>query len=152
VLSQALFFLPVLGALHDRYADVAELTADAAALDASAGESAPLASAMLAFAATPSGGVVGISTERVDSLLGRPARWTLPRALLVAALVTLAAVVALVWRASASASVHASLDLPVVSSQPCVLVLALVPVVACLAAALAHRPGRATTRRALATA
>jgi Zn-dependent protease with chaperone function len=152
VLAQSLFFLPILGALHDRYADVAELTADAAALEASAGESAPLASAMLTFAATPSGGVVGISSERVDSLLGRPVRWALPWALLVAALVTLAAVITLAWRASASASVHASLNLPLVSSKPCVLVLALVPVVACLAAALAHCPWRSTGHRAVATA
>ena len=49
VLCQALFFLPVLRPLHDRYADVAELDADAAALEASVGATAPLASAMLAF-------------------------------------------------------------------------------------------------------
>ena len=40
--------------------------ADAAALAASDGASGPLASAMLALAATPAGGVVGISPERVD--------------------------------------------------------------------------------------
>jgi Peptidase family M48 len=37
VLSQALFFLPVLRPLHERYGDVAELTADAAALEATGG-------------------------------------------------------------------------------------------------------------------
>ena len=100
VLCQALFFLPVLRPLHERYADVAELRADAAALEATDGATAPLASAMLALGATPSGGVVGISPERVDSLLGRPPAWRLPRMLLIAALVTIAALVALVWRAS----------------------------------------------------
>ena len=66
VLCTALFFLPILRPLHDRYADEAEITADAAALAASDGASGPLASAMLALAATPAGGVVGISPERVD--------------------------------------------------------------------------------------
>jgi hypothetical protein len=144
VLCQALFFLPVLRPLHDRYADVAELNADAAALEASGGATAPLASAMLAFGTTNAGGVVGISPERVDSLLGRPTAWRLPRMLLIAALVTIAAVVALAWRVSAGASVQATLNLPIASSQPCVLVLALVPVLVCLAAAVTRRPVLAT--------
>lgn len=147
VLCQALFFLPVLRPLHDRYADLAELRADAAALEASDGATGPLASAMLAFGTT-TGDVVGISPERVDSLLGRPTAWRLPRMLLIAALVTIAALVALIWRASAGASVQATLNLPIASSQPCVLVLALVPVLACLAAAVARRPMLATARRA----
>jgi hypothetical protein len=147
VLYQALFFLPVLRPLHDRYADVAELRADAAALEASGGATAPLAGAMLAFGTTGTGDVVGISPERVDSLLGRPQAWRLPRMLLILALVTLAILVALVWRASDSASVQATLNLPIASSQPCVLVLALVPVVSCLVAAVARRPGPATARR-----
>jgi len=138
VLCQALFFLPVLRPLHDRYGDVAELTADAAALEANDGATAPLASAMLVFAATDSGGVVGISPDRVDSLLGRSPSWRLPWMLLVAGLLTIAAVLALAWRASGSASVDATFNLPIVSSQPCLLVLALVPVVACLAGVLAR--------------
>ena len=147
VLCQALFFLPVLRPLHDRYADVAELNADAAALDASGGATAPLASALLAFGTTSAGDVVGISPERVDSLLGRPKAWRLPRMLLITALVTIAAFVALAWRASAGASVQATLNLPIASSQPCVLVLALVPVLACLVAAVTHGPVLATVRR-----
>jgi beta-lactamase regulating signal transducer with metallopeptidase domain len=146
VLCQALFFLPVLRSLHDRYTDVSELTADAAALEATDGATAPLASAMLAFGATRSGDVVGISPERVDALLGRPHAWQLPRTLLIAALVAIAVLVALVWRASGSASVQASLNLPIASSQPCVLVLALVPVLVCLAGAVG-RPALATGRR-----
>jgi hypothetical protein len=139
VLCQALFFLPVLRPLHDRYGEVAELTADAAAVAATGGAAAPLASAMLAFGASESGDVVGISPGRVDSLLGRPAAWRLPWLLLMTALVTFAAVLGLVWRASGSASVQATLNLPIASSQPCVLVLALVPVLACLAGAVARR-------------
>ena len=148
VLCQALFFLPVLRPLHDRYADVAEITADAAALEASGGAPGPLASAMLSVGATPAGGVVGISPERVDVLLGEARRaWRLPRLLLVAALLTLVVLVALVWRASHSASVQATLNLPIASSQPCVLVLALVPVLACLAAAVARRDALGGGRR-----
>jgi BlaR1 peptidase M56 len=141
VLCQALFFLPVLRPLHERYGEVAELRADAAALAAVGGQPAPLAAAMLAFGSLPSGDVVGIAPGRVDSLLGRPPTWQLPRTALVAALMTLAAVVALVWRAGGTASADASLNLPIASSQPCLLVLALVPVLACLAAAVARRPG-----------
>jgi hypothetical protein len=137
VLCQALFFLPVLRPLHGRYADVAEVKADAAAVAAAGG--APLASALLTFGASPAGDVVGISPERVDSLLGRPPAWGLPVPGLVAAFATVAGVVALVWRASAGASVSATLNLPIASSQPCVLVLALVPVVACLAGAISSR-------------
>ena len=126
VLCQALFFLPVLRPLHDRYGEVAELEADAAAVaEVAAG---PLASAMLAFGASEGGGVVGISPERVDSLLGTPRAWRLPWTLLATALVTLAVLLALIWRASDSATVQATLNLPIASSQPCVLVLALMPV------------------------
>ena len=58
---------------------------------------------------------------------------------LVAGLLTLATLIAVVWRAGGAASAHASLNLPIDSSQPCLLVLALVPVVACLAGAVARR-------------
>jgi hypothetical protein len=71
----------------------------------------------------------------VDSLLGRPPAWRLPWLLLIAALTTVAALVALVWRASGSASAETSLNLPIASSQPCLLVLALVPILICLAGA-----------------
>jgi bla regulator protein blaR1 len=148
VLCQALFFLPVLRPLHDRCGDEAELTADAAALEATGGAIAPLASAMLTFGATYSGDVVGISPDRVDSLLGERRAWRLPWTLLIAALVTIAVVVALVWRAGGSASADASLNFPIASSQPCLLVLALVPVLACLAGALARRTGLAASGRA----
>ena len=69
------------------------------------GASAPLASAMLAFGGdagrrASSGSPPSAST----SLLGHaPPSWRLPRLLLVAALATLARLVALVWRASGDA-------------------------------------------------
>jgi bla regulator protein blaR1 len=127
ILSQALFFLPVLPALRDRYSDLAEERADGAAVRA-AGDSAPLASALLAFDAAAPRGASGISPRRVDSLLGRPTGWQLPSSLVALALATLSVLTVVVWRASAAASAHATFNLPVLSSQPCMLVLALVPI------------------------
>jgi hypothetical protein len=127
VLCQALFFLPALRSLESRYADAAELTADAAALRASEGAPGPVASAMLLFGSTDGGDVVGIHPDRVDALLGLSPATRLPRMLLLASLLTIAALIAIAWRASASASIQTSLNLPIASSQPCVLVLALVP-------------------------
>ncbi len=140
VLCQALFFLPVLRPLHARYGEVAELSADAAAVAAAGGARAPLASAMLSIGTADGGEVVGISPDRVDSLLGEPPTWRLPWMALVGALATLATALVLVWRASGSASVQATLNLPLLSSQPCVLVLALVPVIACLVGAVVCGP------------
>jgi len=139
VLSQALFFMPVLRLLNDRYGELAEITADAAALRATGGDKAPLASALIALGGQESDAVVGISPERVDSLLGQPHPWELPALLVLAALAAICAVIVLVWRTSGAASAHATLNLPVISSQPCVLVLGLIPAVACAAAVAARR-------------
>jgi Zn-dependent protease with chaperone function len=106
VLCQALFFLPVLRSLHATYADAAELAADAAAVEAVGGV-APVASAMLAVDGATR--THGVSPARVDALLGRPAPPAPPRPLLLAALLTLALVLVLDWRAGAGASVHAGL-------------------------------------------
>jgi Zn-dependent protease with chaperone function len=130
VLGQALFFLPALRPLGVRYGDVAELRADRAAV--AAGGVAPLASAMLSFAD-------GVAPERVDALLGRPPEWRLPWLPLGLGLAALAIPAGLAWRAASGASVRATLNLPLVSSQPCVLVLALVPVLACLAGLIGRR-------------
>jgi hypothetical protein len=134
LLSQALFFLPALRPLRDRYEELAEQNADEAAVRASAGEPGPLAAALLAFDAATPAGAAGISNERVDSLLGQAPRWRLPSPLVAASLATLCGLVVLAWRASAAASAHASFNLPVLSSQPCMLVLALLPAAVVLAA------------------
>lgn len=127
ILSQALFFLPALPSLGDRYSDLAEERADDAAVRA-AGETGPLASALLAFDAAAPPGTTGISPGRVDSLLGRPSGWRLPSSLVALSLATLSVLTVLVWRASAAASAHATFNLPLLSSQPCMLILALVPI------------------------
>lgn len=134
ILSQALFFVPVLRALRDRYADLAELHADRAAVRASAGRQGPLASALLVFDASAPPGVSGISSARVDSLVGQPARWRLPRRHMAASLAALAALSLLIWQASVAASVRATFGLPLLSSQPCVVMTILLPLLGCVVA------------------
>jgi hypothetical protein len=120
--------------LGERCGELSELRADAAALRASGGDAAPLAAALLAFDAGAPSGAAGISPERVDWMLGQPSRWRLPRWLLIASLVTLSGLIIVVWRAGAAASTNATLNLPGLSSQPCLMVLALVAVLAGTAA------------------
>lgn len=86
VLADALFFLPGLAHLRERYATVAELAADDAAVKAPGGRAA-LASALLIFGETPHGSVVGVSDERVDHLVdGVPLRWRLRGSVLLTTL------------------------------------------------------------------
>src|SRR5439155_1600125 len=77
-LCDALFFLPVLRRLTERYCALAELSADEAAVSSLDGDAAPLASAMLTFGEAADPAVVGIAPERVDHLLGRSPGWGLP--------------------------------------------------------------------------
>jgi Zn-dependent protease with chaperone function len=132
ILGDALFFLPVLPSLSERYAELAELSADHAAVRANAGEGAPLASALLAFDESGPPGTAGISSERVDSLLGKPIHWRLPSWLLAVSLGLLSGVSALVWLVSGAASVHATFNLPILSSQPCVVLMTIVALVGCV--------------------
>lgn len=134
ILSQAAFFVPVLPSLSDRYGDLAELNADRAAVRASAGRQGPLASALLVFDASSPPGVSGISSARVDSLLGESTSWRLPRWLLTASLASLSVLGLLIWQASAVASVRATFNVPFLSSQPCVVMVLLLPLLGCVAA------------------
>jgi Zn-dependent protease with chaperone function len=102
-LADALFFVPLLGRVSDRYAALGELAADEAAVGRLQGRGA-LASALLKFSgpgAEPAP-VVAVAPERVDHLLGDAAagRWGLPPSLAaVSALVMvgLVAVLASAW-------------------------------------------------------
>ena len=132
VLGEALFFVPVLRPLCDRYADVAELSADRAAVRASAGGEAPLASALLAFDENAPPGTSGISPERVDSLLGQPTRWRLPARLLAGSVTALSALTVVIWLISESARAHATFNLPIVSSRPCLVIMSIVPAAGCV--------------------
>ncbi len=124
--GDALFFLPGMRALAERYAALAEVAADGAAVEASDGDRRSLAAALLAFdsAATPA--VVGIAPERVDSLLGDRPAWELPLALIGAAVVTLSAVGAVAVRV-ADASAHNALNLPLFLASACMFAMAVMP-------------------------
>src|SRR6201995_3918882 len=134
ILSQALFFVPALRLLHDRSGHLAEVNPDRAAVRASAGRQTPLASALLVFDASAPPGASGISPARVDSLLGQPVRWRLPASLMAASLAAVSALGLLTWQAGGVASLHATFSLPFVSSQPCVMMITLLPLLGCLVA------------------
>jgi Zn-dependent protease with chaperone function len=148
IFSQALFFVPVLKPLCKRYAEIAELSADRAAVSASSGHKAYLASALLAFDHNGPPDVAGVSPERVDSLLGEPPNWRLPGALLAGSLAILFAVAVLLFVLSGGASAHASFGLPLLSSKPCLVMTGLLPIVGLIriAGTRARRGHRRTER------
>jgi len=86
ILSDALFFIPALRRLERRYAELAELAADEAAVRAAG--SAALASALLKLGARDYPEItIGLAPERVDHLCGAPTRWRLePRVLVLSVL------------------------------------------------------------------
>lgn len=125
VVADALFFLPAARGLAERYAALAELAADAAAVRAQGAQ--PLASAMLAFErADPA--VVGIAAERVDHLLGERPAWQLPLALIAWSLTALTLLGAVVWRLDA-AQHHATLNVPLAAAQACMVLMAVLPLI-----------------------
>jgi hypothetical protein len=96
---------------------------------------------MLCFADAPaSGETAGIDPARVDYLLGEEPSWPFPAlvCLAVASIVTVLVAVAVLAGRVASGS--ATLALPLVSAQPCIVVLAAIPgVLGILAAAYRRR-------------
>ena len=127
-LGDALFFLPLLRRLRQRYAELAEVAADDAAL-AATGDRSILASALLTFGERSNPQlVVGIAPERVDHLLGHRARWELPITLVVGALVTLGGLVA-IGAAVASASAGAPMSVPFVLAQVCAVAMTVLPAI-----------------------
>lgn len=128
ILAQALFFIPALRALFTRYADLAELNADGAAVSLSGGP-APLASALLAFEASGA----GIPPERVDALLGQRVSWRPPRWLVAGSVCSVLSLGVLIWATSEGASAWATFNLPFLTSQPCLAMLTLLPLLAIVA-------------------
>jgi Zn-dependent protease with chaperone function len=125
VLGDALFFIPALRPLYRRYADLAEVGADAAAV-AEVGRGS-LARALLTFEGDGHPTVAGFAAERVDSLLGEPVRLGLPVRRLGASLAGLAGLGAAIWLLSGGALARASLNLPILSPRPCIAVTMAVP-------------------------
>lgn len=144
VLARALFFVPGLAALTERQRALAELTADESAIATAHGDRSALARAMLGFAdaAAPGASSVGIDPARVDYLLGEPPSWRFPLVLSLAGLLVITLMIAVAALAGQLASGSATLALPVLSAQPCVVMLAAIPGALALLAASAVRRAR----------
>ena len=139
-LGDGLFFLPAVGRLAERYAALAELAADEAAVETARGRQA-LASALLAFDSHPDPSVVGIAPERVDRLLGERPRCELPLLLLAGATAMLLALGAVTLRL-VEVTDHAGIALPAVLAQACMLAMAVVPLLVPATGLLAARRRR----------
>lgn len=134
VLSRALGPVPGLAGLLRHAEALAEITADAAAIAADPAGRSALAGAILVFD--------GADPARIDHLLGDddPARWRFPTLLAILAAGTLALLVAVALLAARVAAGEATLAPPLLSAQPCVVVLAaLTAAVGLLAAARRSR-------------
>lgn len=121
-LADALFFLPALRRLGNRYRQLSELAADEAAVRA-VGGSQPLASALLRVSAhddTPS--VVSLASERVDHLLGERPRWRLGGSPILLSALALSAVV-LAGLVAALAGVPGTVNLALLISQSCMVLM-----------------------------
>lgn len=146
VLRDALFFLPIMRHVADRYGALAEMAADEAAVRR-CGDRAALASAMLTFDERAPAGAVGIAPERVDHLLGQAPQWQLSLSLLAAGVGTLAAV-AVLGAATAAAVPAGGITLAVLVVQVCMFVMAVVPVLGGAALILTIKRTLAHGRRA----
>jgi Zn-dependent protease with chaperone function len=130
VLARALFFLPELGDLVEREQALAELSADESAVNDLPANRSALARAMLSFSDTPAhGGSTGIDPARVDYLLGDPPSWRFPTLLCLVATSVLVLLLTIAVLAGRVASGSATLALPFLSHEPCILVLAAIPAV-----------------------
>jgi Zn-dependent protease with chaperone function len=130
VASEALFFLPAMRRARQRYADLAEIAADEAAVKTTGGP-APLAAAMLRFDHHATPGAVGVAPERVEHLLGTQPRWELPASLFAGVALSLLGATALIYAAAESAP-GAGLSLSMLSMQVCAIAMVAVPVLAVL--------------------
>jgi Zn-dependent protease with chaperone function len=150
VLADALFFVPTLRRVVARQQSLAEIGADEAAVTSAGGDRVALASAMLNFSEASGPDGAGLAPERIDYLVGDTGRWRLPLALLLITGFCLAALAALATLAAETASGSTTLALPLVSSAPCVVMLALIPAAVACAGVLYARSRARSARVAVA--
>jgi len=145
VLARSLSFLPGLGELHRQQLALSELSADESAIAAAPENRAALARAMLLFAehSRPED-PTGIDPARVDHLLGDPPGWRFPLLLFLVGLCVLGLLAAVGVLAGRIAAGSATLAPPVLSRQPCVVMLAMLPTLAILIALALGRRGAIT--------
>jgi hypothetical protein len=122
------------------------VSADESALAAAAGNRSGLARAMLNFSHAEAGGSSGIDPVRVNYLLGEPPGWAFPGLMWIAAVALLALVVTLSILVAHEAAGSATLAAPFLSAQPCIVMLALIPVGLGLIATGIGRISRARNR------
>lgn len=146
VLARSFFFLPGIRELRRGQQVLAEVSADESAVAAAAGDRSALARAMLGFDdASHDGESTGIDPVRVDYLLGEPLSWRFPAVAFGGAVALLAVIVATAILVGRAAAGSATLDPPFLSTQPCVVILALIP---CGIGLLSARVGRIARGRA----
>jgi Zn-dependent protease with chaperone function len=128
VIARALFFVPGLAELVRRQQALAELSADESAINARPENRSALARAMLIFTErSRPGDPAGVDPERVDYLLGEPRSWSFPLLLCLLTGSMLSLLVAAGVLAGQVANGSATLALPLLSSRPCIAVLAAIP-------------------------
>ena len=128
VIARALFFVPGLGELVRRQQALAELSADESAVAGAPENRSALARAMLSLSdRSVADEVVGIDPARVDYLLGEAPSWRFPVVLCLGALSLIALMAAAGLLAGQMATGATSLAPPLLSRQPCVVVLAAIP-------------------------
>jgi Zn-dependent protease with chaperone function len=128
VIARSLFFVPAARELHRGQQVLAEMSADESAVTSAAGDRSALASAMLSFSDAPdAGGSAGVDSARIDYLLGEPHGWRFPALMCAAAVGLLGLVVTIAILGGREAVGSATLDPPFLSTQPCVVMLALIP-------------------------
>jgi Zn-dependent protease with chaperone function len=152
--ARALFFVPGLRELLRRQQSLAELSADESAIAAAPENRAALAQAMLSFVDESADDPrAGVDPARVDHLLGEPSSWRFPLLLCMAAAALIALLVAVAALAGQLAVGSTTLAPPLLSSRPCVVVLAAIPAVVGLVAlrlrrrAVWERPRAGASRR-----
>jgi hypothetical protein len=66
---------------------------------------------------------------------------------MTASLGALSGLSGLIWRTSEAASAHATFNLPILSSQPCLVIMTFLPLVGCAGMLTRRRCGRRDARR-----
>jgi bla regulator protein blaR1 len=129
-LADALFFIPLLRRISDRYTDLGELAADEAAIRRLKGHR-PLAGALLKFSGpgAEAAPVVGVAPERVDHLLGDPeaGRWRLTHSAVGRSTIVLFGLAALLLSAW-HGLFTTSLELPLLLAAGCMVLMVAGPI------------------------
>jgi len=145
-LGRALFLIPAISQAGERGAALAEVEADAAAVK-KVGQRRHLAAALLALATIPSiapdsagpVGLIAIAPQRVDALAGRPPRFEDRIGLFATSSVTVLLIGAVGLISAVSPA--ASLSVPLLLAQSCMLLMLVIPLGGLLVLLVRHAGG-----------